>query len=185
MKRTKILLVVLLILLSSLFIGCINRSSSRISYTIDVTPSMDSKTTLIIPLVIDKKSGDIDQVMNTNPIFDEGEAHLEIIETNRGPALQIIASEPIEIRYSKFYDENGAELRLNKTLSMTNISYDENGKSIMKSWVYINSTTNQTTHFWFTLMAGDKDRINMLDISISNISNGWHEIIVKEGYGIS
>ncbi len=184
MKRNVILLIVLLILLNSLSFGCINRSSSRVVYTIDVTPSMDSETTLIIPLVIDNKSGDIDPLMNINPIFDEGEAYLEIIETNRGPALKIITSEVVEMRFIKYYDESGTELRANKKLSMTNISYDEKGESTIKSWVYVNSTTDQTTHFWFTLTAGDKDRINMLDIIAKNVSNGWHQIIVKEGYGI-
>jgi len=172
-------------LLSSIFIGCINQSSSRVGYTIDVNPPNDSETTLIIPLVIDNKSDEIDEVMLVNPRFPEGSALLEIIRTDKGHALKIVTHEKVEIKFSKYYEESGAELRANKTLSMTNLIYDENGKTIMKSWVYLNSTSNQTTHFWITLMAGDKDRIRILDVIGRNVTNGWHQFTVEEGYGIS
>ncbi|MDW7777391.1 MAG: hypothetical protein SCH39_13800, partial [Methanosarcinales archaeon] len=101
-------------------------------------------------------------------------------------ALKITTNEEVQIRFSKYYDdETRFELMENKTLSMTNITYDETGKSIMKSWIFFNSTTNHTESYRSTLMAGDKNEILILEIGDRNISNGWHQFIIKEGYGIS
>lgn len=183
--KIKFLLIILIIFISLTILGCLGRPSSSVSYAIFITPSEGYEATLTIPLVIDNKSGEIDQVIRVRPISTKGNPVFDIVETDKGPALRIITHEVAEIWFSKDYKESGAELRANKTLSMTNITYDERGKPIIKSWVYLNSTANQTTHFLFTLMAGYEDRIRKLDISGRNVSNGWHQITVEEGYGIS
>lgn len=183
MQINKILLIILVILLSS--IGCISRSSSSVSYIIDVAPAEDSETTLIIPLVINMKTNDIAEVMFVNPRFPKGSALIEIVQTDKGPALKIITNGEVEIDFSKYYEESGAELRLNRTYSLTNITFDDKGKQVTKGWIYLNSTTNITPLFRFTLMAGDKDRIRKLDVSGRNVSNGWHQFAVEEGIGIS
>ncbi len=140
---------------------------------------------MIFPLAIDNTSGEIDQVMNVEPRFPKGSAVLEIIETDKGPAIKIIANEEVEIDFSKSYKESGAEIRANKTLSMTNQTYDEMGKTIMKSWIFVNSTANQTQRFIISLHAGDSDRVRVLRLSGVNVTNGWHQFTVEEGYGIS
>ncbi|MDO9098634.1 MAG: hypothetical protein Q7U60_11005, partial [Candidatus Methanoperedens sp.] len=141
----KILLVV--ILLSSTLLGCINRPISHIDYSIYATPNQDSETTLIVPVVIDARSDEIDDVMLVSPRFPKGSALVDIIETDKGTALKITLSEPTEIWFSKYYKKSGAELRMNSTLSMTNVISNEKGKMIIKSWVYVNSTANQIPRF--------------------------------------
>lgn len=185
MKINKFLLIILIALLISTIIGCINQPSSSVSYAIFLTPSEGSETTLIIPLVMDNKSGGIDQAMREVPISTKGNPIFEITKTEHGHALKIIARETTEIWFSKDYTESGEELRVNKTLSMTNLTYDEKGKPIMKSWVYVNSTANQTQRFIISLHAGDSDRVRVLRLSGVNLTNGWHQFTVEEGYGIS
>lgn len=184
MKYIKVLLIC--ILLSSTLFGCINRPSSNVGYSIYLTPDEDSEITLLIPVVTDKKYGGIDEVMLIDPKFPKGSALFEIVETEKGSALKITTNEEVQIRFLKYYDdETRFELMENKTLSMTNITYDKTGKSIMKSWIFFNSTTNHTESYRSTLMAGDKNEILILEIGDRNISNGWHQFTVKEGYGIS
>ena len=180
-KHAAILL--LLIMSVQIFSGCIN-PSSRVGYTIDVTPSEGSETTLIIPLVTDNISGEIDKVMFVNPRFPKGNASLKIIETSKGPALKIVTYETIEIKFSERYNEKGVELITNKTLSMTEFNYDEKGKPVIKSWIYINSTKNNVPFFWITMSAG-AEKSRLLEISGENVSNGWHQIDVEEGYAIA
>ncbi|MDW7775205.1 MAG: hypothetical protein SCH39_02575 [Methanosarcinales archaeon] len=178
MMNNKMLLVILIILLSSNFNGCLNKSS-YIGYSIYVTPTQGSETILIVPLVMDKNSGEIASVMNVKPKFSKGNADLEIINTDKGPAMKIITNEEIVVRFTKDYKENGAELRQNRILSMTNTTHDE----IATSWAYFNSTKNQTTFFWITLRAGD-DKKQLFEISGRNISNGWNQFNVKKGIEI-
>ncbi|MFA4936599.1 MAG: hypothetical protein WC568_12275 [Candidatus Methanoperedens sp.] len=123
--------------------------------------------------------------MNVEPRFPKGSAFLEIIKTEKGPALKLTAREEVQVKFSKDYRESGADIRANKTLSMTNLTYDENGKPIMKSWVFVNSTVNQTQRFIISLHAGDSDRVRVLRLSGVNVTNGWHQFTVEEGYGIS
>ena len=185
MKYGKILSTLLIILIFTILTGCIDRPSSHVDYTLYITPDGDSDAVMIVPLVIDNKSGDIDQIMRGNPRFSEGNAFVDIIETDEGPAHKITTHEITEIWFSQDYKENGAELRENKTFSMANISYDEFGEKTIKCWVYLNSTTNNTPSFVISLQAGDKDRLRLLSFGQRNVSNGWHQLIVKEGYGIS
>lgn len=184
-KYNKILLTILIILFSSAFFGCISRSNSSVSYAIFLTPSKGAETTFIIPLVVDNKSGEIDQVMREVPISTTGNPIFEIIKTDHGHALKIITRETTEIWFSKDYRESGAEIRANKTLSMTNLTYDGEGKPTMKSLVFVNSTANQTQRFIISLHAGDSDRARILRLSGVNVTNGWHQFTVEEGYGIS
>lgn len=183
--RSKFLLIILITVLSLIFVGCINQPSSYVGYTIYIWPDENSEATMIIPLVMDNKSGTIDQVMLIEPRFPKGSAFLKIIETDKGPALKITTKEEVQIKFSEDYTEIGAELRVNKTLSMTNLTYDENGRQLMISWVYINSTTNQIPRFVISLLAGDSDKVRVLRIGEKNASNGWHQFTVEEGYGIS
>ena len=183
MKHIKVLFII--ILLSSTLIGCINRSSNNVGYSIYLTPDPGSEITMLIPVVIDMKYGGIDDVMLITPKFPKGNASFGIIGTEKGTALKITTNEELQIRFSKYYNETSFELMDNKTLSMTNRTYDKNGKTILKSWVFFNSTTNNTESYRSTLMAGDKNKILILEIGARNISNGWHQFTVKEGYGIS
>lgn len=183
-KDNKVLLTIFIILLSSILIGCINQPTSSIYYSIYVWPDENSETTLIVPVILDKKSGEIDQVMLTVPRFSKGNASLEIIETDRGTALKITTNEELQIKFSKYYDKSVSELRENRTISLTEISYDKEQK-IMKSWVYLNSTTNHIPHFWISLSFGDTDKSQSFEIGERNVTNGWHQFTVEEGYGIS
>jgi len=178
MKNKKIFSMILIILLSFDFIGCVEESS-YVGYSIYVTPTQNAETTLIVPLVIDKNSGEIAPVMKVNPKFSKGSADLEIINTDKGPALKIITHEEIVVRFTKDYNKNGSELRQNRIFSMTNITHDEN----VRSWVYFNSTKNQTDFFWITLRAGDEEK-QLFEISGRNISNGWHQFNIKKGIEI-
>lgn len=183
MKHVKIVLIVLIIILTSN--GCINRPSGDVGYGIFITPDEDSETILIIPLVMDNGTGEIGNVMKVNPRFAEGNASLQIIETERGAALKITTYEYTEFWFSKkYYKISSAELIANKTLSMTEFNYDEKGKPVIKSWVYVNSTTNNVPFFWITMYAG-AEKSRLLEISGENVSNGWHQIDVEEGYAIA
>ena len=75
-------------------------------YAIFITPSEGAETTLIIPVIMDANTGGIDDVMLADPIFSEGNASLEIIETESGPALKIITHEYVQIYIIKDYDEH-------------------------------------------------------------------------------
>lgn len=180
MKLNKIYMVVLLILLSSVFAGCIGESKSYVGYVIYITPSEGSETTLIIPVVMDINSGEIDDVMLVDPIVAEGNASLEIIETENGPALKITTREYVQIYFTRDYDESGPELIANKTLSMTNTTYDEMDNHVMTAWLYANSTANQS-RIWIMMHAGAAE-VRDLEFGGRNISNGWHQFNVEEGY---
>ncbi|MDW7775198.1 MAG: hypothetical protein SCH39_02540 [Methanosarcinales archaeon] len=188
-KKKAIPLILMLVFTIFGFIGCISWPSGYVSYSIYITPANGSETILFVPIVIDNKSGEIAEVMFTDPRFPEGSAQLDIIDTDKGPAMKIITNEYTQIKFSKDYFEvGGSELRLNRTFSMTKISevsnYTGKPKSMLESWVYVNSTTNQTSRFLLTIGAGNKDRIHDLSVSGRNLSNGWHLITVEEGYGV-
>ena len=186
MRNNMVVLTSLIILLIITFSGCIIRSNSYAGYSVWVWPEEDSEISLIIPVVINNNSGEIDQIMFVDPRFPKGRALLEIVETDKGPGLKIETQEELEIDFSKNYKESGTELRVNMTLSMTNISYDEETEQKnMVSWIYLNSTTNQTPHFWISLSAGDSDISRTLGIGERNLSNGWHQLIVEEGIAIA
>lgn len=180
MTINKIYPVLLLILLSLVLAGCVGEPKGYVGYTIFITPSEESETTLIIPVVMDINTGGIDGVMLADPIFGEGNASLEIIETGRGPALKIITHEYMQIYIIKDYDESGPELIPNKTLSMTNTTYDEMGDPVMTAWLYANSTANQS-RIWITMSVGAAES-RVLEFGGRNISNGWHQFSIEEGY---
>ena len=180
MKLNKIYLVLLLIFLSSVFAGCIGEPKSRLTYTIFFTPAEGSETTLIIPVIMDVNSGEIDDVMLANPRYAEGNGSSEIIETEKGPALKIILHEYAQIKFARYCNESGPELIPNKTLSMTNTTYDEMGNPVMTAWLYINSTANQS-RVWISMDVGAAES-RELEFGGRNISNGWHQFTVEEGY---
>lgn len=182
MKHIKILLIFLIIIITS--IGCINQPRNFESYSIYIWPIEDSETTIIIPLVIVNNSGKIDNVM-INPRFSKGNALLENIETDKGLALKIITNKEVEIDFSKDYKERDSELKENKTLSMTNLNHDEKGKAVIKSWVYVNSSAGQVPRFFVSLHVGENYKVRFLRFGERNISNGWHQIDVEEGYAIA
>ncbi|MCK5591615.1 MAG: hypothetical protein KAI72_06645 [Candidatus Pacebacteria bacterium] len=183
MKHVKIVLIVLIIILTSN--GCINRQSGDVDYGLFITPARESETILIVPLVLDNDTAEIANVMRVNPRFAEGNASLQIIETERGAALKITTDEYTEFWFSKkYYNISSDKLMANKTLSMTEFNYEEKGKPVIKSWVYVNSTTNNTSRIWITMSAGD-GKARHLRISSRNISNGWHQIDVEEGISIA
>lgn len=186
MRNNKTLLILMVVLLGIILIVTFNRPPSNfVSYSIYLTPDEESEITMIIPVVMDNKSGEIDQVMFINPRYQEGKALLEIIDTSKGPALKIITHDELQIDFSKRYEESGVELLATKTFSMTEITYDEIGEPTRKCWVYFNSSTNQTQRFWFILSAGDRDRSHSYEISGRNFSNGWHQLTFGESIGIA
>lgn len=182
MKNKKNLIVIQIIIFSLIFTGCTTQSNN-VGYTIFLTPSDGAKTTLIIPVVWDDKSGKMDQVMSVEPRFPKGNASVEIIETEKGTALKIETTQELQLKFSKRYSESGSELIASKTLSMTNKSNDEVGKPIMKSWFYLNSSTNQTERFWVIFSTGGERTLN-LELSGRNVSNGWHQITLAESIAV-
>ncbi|MCX9014818.1 MAG: hypothetical protein OIN89_08515 [Candidatus Methanoperedens sp.] len=172
MKNNKILLIFLIIILTPVFLGCIDRQSSYVSYSIYVTPDENSETTLIVPVVIDNKSGEIDEVMTNPKKFSSGGGVLETIETDKGLALKIIINEEVEIDFSKEYKEITSDLMRNKTLSMTNLNYDENGKPVIKSWVYVNSSAGQVPRFFVSLHIGENYKVQFLRF-------GWQKYLQR------
>ena len=182
MGINKIYPVLLIILLSSVFAGCIDEPKSQLGYTIFITPSEESETTLIIPVVMDINTGEIDDVMLAGPRFAEGNGSSEMIETEKGLALKITTYGVAQIKFSMYCNESGPEVIANKTLSMTNITYDEMGNLVMTTWLFVNSNTNQTPHIWIVMDAGGAGKIRELEFGGRNISNGWHQFTVEEGY---
>ena len=176
----KYLIILLIILLSSVFAGCIGEPKSRLTYTIFFTPSEGLETTLILPVIMDVNTGKIDEVMLADPRFAEGNGSSEIIETEKGPALKITTYEYVQIKFARFCNESSPELIPNKTLSMTNTTYDEMGYPLMTAWLYVNSTANQS-RIWITMSVGAA-KSRELEFGGRNISNGWHQFTVEEGY---
>lgn len=63
MGINKIYPVLLFILLSLVFAGCIGEPKGYVGYTIFITPSEGSETTLIIPVIMDVNTGEFDHVV--------------------------------------------------------------------------------------------------------------------------